>query len=372
MTRGSRCVALALRLHNAGAEDQMTRAAHVVGCLMTLSVSMAFLPSMGCIADVDGVTEDTDLPGIDEPRVDDRMSFSSAAVKVGGEARVVNTGHLGLRLRSGPGLDHAILTVMPEGDTIKVTGGPSSGWYRGTHSGETGWCYGAYLAPVSSGQQGAVDSSASAAVSSHALLPWRAGKTFYVSQGHWSSFSHSGMSGWAWDFATPSGTAIVAVRDGKVRRVKGNSTSGACSKAYSAYANYVVIDHHDGTESLYLHLSSTAVSAGAKVSRGQLIGKSGATGWSCGAHLHFQLQKSPSGGGTTSYFNQSVHGTFYDTGHALDPKAGTYVTSKNGSYSTLSNDGSDLGPNLGPAEPSGFTSTDAGWDQAMQEADTTP
>jgi murein DD-endopeptidase MepM/ murein hydrolase activator NlpD len=344
--------------------------ARAVGCLLMLAAPWALLPSTGCVTEVDGVTDDSQLPGVDEPQVDDRMSFSTSAIKVGDDARVVNTGGLGLRLRSAPGLDHAVLTVMDEGDKIHITAGPSSGWYRGTYSGKTGWCYGAYLAPVSSGSQGGgAVTPPSTAASSHALLPWRAGKTFHVSQGHWTNFSHSGMSGWAWDFATPSGTAIVAVRDGRVRRAKGDSHSGACSKAYAAYANYVVIDHHDGTESLYVHLSSTAVKVGQNVARGQLIGHSGATGWSCGAHLHFQFQKSPSGGGTTSYFNQSIHGYFYDTGHALDPKAGTYVTSKNGGYSTQTNDGSDAGPSLGPAEASGFANApETGWDQAMQEA----
>jgi murein DD-endopeptidase MepM/ murein hydrolase activator NlpD len=336
-------------------------------------------PTVGCLGEVGGEGDDEagDLPGVDEPQTDDTMSYSAASATVGGTARVVNTGGLGLRLRSGPGTGHAILTVMPEGAEVKVIGGPSSGWYHATTSSKTGWCYGAYLVPSSSSSGSntpGLGGGGSSTASNHALLPWKSGKSFHVTQGHWSSFSHTGMSGWAWDFGLPKGTPLLAVRAGKVRRVRGSSTVGGCSTSYAASANYVVVDHHDGTEALYVHLTSTAVSAGASVSRGQLLGHSGSTGYSCGAHLHFQFQKSPSGGGTTSYFNQSIHGYFYDTGHAYDPKAGTYVTSKNSTKSSLSTDSDDDdGTAMGPATDTGFpASTSDAWDAAMQEAAAEP
>ena len=54
------------------------------------------------------------------------------------------------------------------------------------------------------------------------------------------------------------------------------------------YGNYVWIDHGNGKESIYGHLSSLTVSTGQYVSAGQLIGYVGTTGYSTGAHLHFE------------------------------------------------------------------------------------
>ena len=58
------------------------------------------------------------------------------------------------------------------------------------------------------------------------------------------------------------------------------------------YGKTVLIAHPDGWKSLYGHLSSISVKVGQYVKQGQYVGKSGNTGRSTGAHLHFELIKS--------------------------------------------------------------------------------
>jgi murein DD-endopeptidase MepM/ murein hydrolase activator NlpD len=55
--------------------------------------------------------------------------------------------------------------------------------------------------------------------------------------------------------------------------------------------NYIKVKHKYGFESIYGHLSKVSVKKGQKVSKGQLIGKVGATGKVTGPHLHYTLKK---------------------------------------------------------------------------------
>ena len=82
------------------------------------------------------------------------------------------------------------------------------------------------------------------------------------------------------DWATPTGTAIWASSGGTV------SVAGW----QSGYGYVVYINHPDGNQTRYGHLSKILVSPGQKVKQGQKIALSGNTGRSTGPHLHFELR----------------------------------------------------------------------------------
>ncbi len=94
-----------------------------------------------------------------------------------------------------------------------------------------------------------------------------------------------GTHGWnAVDLAAPRGTPIHAAADGVVIISRG---TGAWD---GGYGNYVVITHDNGSQTLYSHMTRTAVSSGQSVSSGDVIGYVGSTGLSTGAHLHFEVR----------------------------------------------------------------------------------
>lgn len=101
------------------------------------------------------------------------------------------------------------------------------------------------------------------------------------------------QSQYAVDFAIPEGTNIYAARSGVVMDVANDFFRNGRSAKDKQRANYVRILHDDGTMALYAHLKLESVqfAVGLRVERGQIIGKSGNTGYSTGPHLHFAIQK---------------------------------------------------------------------------------
>ena len=83
------------------------------------------------------------------------------------------------------------------------------------------------------------------------------------------------------DIGAPSGTPILAADSGTV-----------VTNTYNAggYGNYVIINHGNGYATLYGHMTSSAVSLGQTVAKGQVIGYVGSTGLSTGPHLHFEVR----------------------------------------------------------------------------------
>ncbi len=84
------------------------------------------------------------------------------------------------------------------------------------------------------------------------------------------------------DIANRAGPAITA-SDGGVVTIAGWPDN-------YGYGNRVVVDHGNGYQTLYAHMSNIYVGAGQRVSRGQLIGQMGSTGRSTGTHLHFEIR----------------------------------------------------------------------------------
>ena len=83
------------------------------------------------------------------------------------------------------------------------------------------------------------------------------------------------------DMACPTGTPILASMSGKV------ITTGV----NRVYGNYVIIDHGNGYQTLYAHMSKIIAQKGQWVSQGTRIGLVGSTGYSTGPHLHFTVYK---------------------------------------------------------------------------------
>ncbi len=82
------------------------------------------------------------------------------------------------------------------------------------------------------------------------------------------------------DYTIQCGTAVNAAASGTVTFAGWHPYGGG---------NRVVIDHGNGLETTYNHLSSSSVQVGQKVSRGDLIALTGTTGASTGCHLHFEV-----------------------------------------------------------------------------------
>jgi murein DD-endopeptidase MepM/ murein hydrolase activator NlpD len=93
-------------------------------------------------------------------------------------------------------------------------------------------------------------------------------------------FSGEGAIHTGVDLSAHSGTPVRATGDGIVHFA---SWSGG-------YGKLVVIDHGNGIETYYGHLSEFEVIAGQEIRRGDTIGLSGGTGRSTGPHLHYEIR----------------------------------------------------------------------------------
>lgn len=86
------------------------------------------------------------------------------------------------------------------------------------------------------------------------------------------------------DIGAPIGTGILAAASGRVIIANGNGGWNG------GYGNYIVIQHDNGTQTLYAHASKLYVSPGQYVSKGSTIAAVGRTGKATGPHLHFEVR----------------------------------------------------------------------------------
>ncbi len=115
--------------------------------------------------------------------------------------------------------------------------------------------------------------------------------------------NHNGI-----DCAVPQGTQVLASRSGRVLESASDASRG----------NYIVIDHGDGYQTVYMHLSQRNISSGSQVYRGQVIGLAGKTGSASGVHLHFEIK---------------YNGSYYNPNPADYPIQGSVVNGKRGTIS---------------------------------------
>jgi murein DD-endopeptidase MepM/ murein hydrolase activator NlpD len=104
-----------------------------------------------------------------------------------------------------------------------------------------------------------------------------------VNGGYISAYMGDGRGHKGLDIAAPAGTEIYACASGTV--VIAGTHSG-----YSGYGLFVIIDHGDGYQTLYGHMSEVLAVEGQQVQPGDCIGLVGQTGWASGNHLHIELR----------------------------------------------------------------------------------
>ncbi len=177
-------------------------------------------------------------------------TISSIAKKYGGDAEDI-AGYNGVGIADALAIGDTV--IIPDGEVSAVTTSASSGKKSTSVIAKT-----SSSGPVSS--------------NGYYIKP-TAGK---LTQGFHGPYQ-------AVDVGAPIGTPIYAAAAGKVLVAKTSGYNGG-------YGLMVIIQHDNGSQSLYAHMSKVMVKAGQTVSQGQQIGAMGSTGRSTGSHLHFEIR----------------------------------------------------------------------------------
>lgn len=108
------------------------------------------------------------------------------------------------------------------------------------------------------------------------------------------------------DFGAVEGTPVFAVASGTVE--KSYESKSDDSRGIKGYGNRVVIDHGSGLKSTYNHLDVRIAQTGQSVEEGEIVGTVGNTGYSFGAHLHFEIIENGKLVDPLKYLSPQEHG----------------------------------------------------------------
>jgi murein DD-endopeptidase MepM/ murein hydrolase activator NlpD len=144
------------------------------------------------------------------------------------------------------------------------------------------------------------------------LLPFDERLSLRVDQAFGGKYSHAeDHSRHAVDISMDEGTPVRAARAGVVMSVESDfHGAGTDIARFGDRANHIRIVHSDGTMAVYAHLEleSVIVGIGDRVRAGEVIAKSGNTGFSTGPHLHFVIQRNQGGTLVSVPFQFTVNG----------------------------------------------------------------
>jgi hypothetical protein len=135
-------------------------------------------------------------------------------------------------------------------------------------------------------------------------LPFSNGSKFLLIQAYNSKMSHK--SELSLDFKMKPGSKICAAREGVVTSAREDSDKGGLKDEYYNEGNHIIIEHSDGSMAMYWHLQKDGVlvNVGDTITKGQLIGYSGNTGYTAFPHLHFQVHNKSGGDIATRFITQ--------------------------------------------------------------------
>ncbi|HIZ87272.1 MAG TPA: M23 family metallopeptidase [Candidatus Coprenecus pullistercoris] len=119
------------------------------------------------------------------------------------------------------------------------------------------------------------------------------------------------------DLVAPAGVEVRTTADGTVKSVE---------RAMKLQGTRIVVDHGNGYETVYAHLSDVLVRKGQQVSRGDVIGRSGNSGTSFAPHLHYEVLRDGRQLDPLCFFNAELDTDSYaellmyaaNTGQSLD------------------------------------------------------
>ncbi|HEU5424567.1 MAG TPA: SH3 domain-containing protein [Nitrolancea sp.] len=230
-----------------------------------------------------------------------------------------------LNLRAGPSLNDRVLTVMPAGSAVAVTGDPQNGFYPLSYHGLSGWAMGVYLslgapAPASTGS-GATSSAvttddlnlrAGPSLGADVLTVMPAGASVTLkgdTQNGFAAVSYGGRDGWA---------AIAYLKPGTASASAAVATAAAPAPAASGWTTTTDLNLRAGPSTgdtiLTVMPSGSAVTVTGAAQNGfSPVSYQGTSGWAYGAYLAQggngggQSDAAPSG----SYTSDQIVGFIY-------------------------------------------------------------